>query len=155
MVEEATPTQIHPGETERVLRVPARDLDEVVVDTERVGAGVHTIGDVARQRCEDELAEHHVLHDPLPILAIVGSEHRRERIGSERLQLPVVDVEARHRLRRGSQQRGLHVGEPGRRCHGSGDATRDAKDLVGVGVGALDPGARRGHGRQCSGRGWR
>ena len=72
---EAAALQVQPGEAECTLRVPPSDPDESVVDPERPRVGLHPSSDLRRNRTQHELAQHHVLDDPMP-------ERRRRRIES-------------------------------------------------------------------------
>ncbi len=60
---------------------------------------------VGGKRPQHELAEHHVVHDALPVLGAVALEHVRELVGAERFEIAVVDVDVGERLRDRLQHR--------------------------------------------------
>ncbi len=119
---EPAPPEVDPREPERALRVAARHPHEVVVGAERDRVLLDPVGDLGGDRAQHELAEHHVVDDPLAVLGAVRRQHFGELVGPERLEAAVVDVDAGQCLRDRVQHRDLHVGE----ASGGGDRGRDA-----------------------------
>ena len=89
--DEAVALEIHPRQPVRALRVPARDAHEVVLHAERVGVLRDAVRDDDRDRSQHELAEHHVMDDPLAVAEVARRQHVGELVGPERLERPVVD----------------------------------------------------------------
>ena len=75
VLDEAVALEIHPRQPVRTLRVPARDAHEVVLHAERLGVLRDAVRDHDRDRSQHELAEHHVMHDPLPVAEVAPGEH--------------------------------------------------------------------------------
>ena len=132
MFDEAVALEIHPREPVRTLRVPARDAHEVVLHAEHLGVRRDAVRDDDRYRPQDELAEHHVMHDPLAVAEVAPGEDVREFLRPERLERPVVDRDARERARDRLEQVRLHVGETALRRDSRRDSPRDERHFLDV-----------------------
>ena len=111
MLDEAAALEVHPRQPVRALRVAARDAHEVVLHAERLGVLRDAVRDHGRDRPQHELAEHHVVHDPLAVVEVAPGQDVGELLGPERLERPVVDRDSGERARDRLEQVGLHVGE--------------------------------------------
>ena len=134
MLDETVPLEIHPRQPVRTLRVPARDAHEVVLHAERLGVLRHPVRDDDRDRPQHELAEHHVMHDPLPVAEIAPGQHVRELLRPERLERPVVDRDSGERARDRLEQLRLHVGETVLRRDRRRDSSGDERHFLDVGL---------------------
>ena len=132
VLDEAVALEIHPRQPVRALRVPARDAHEVVLHAERLGVLRDPVRDDGRDRPQHELAEHHVMDDPLAVGQVAPGQHVGELVGPERLERPVVDRDAGERARDRLEQVGLHVGEAGLRRHGRRDPPCDERHFLDV-----------------------
>ena len=76
VLDEAVALEIHPRQPVGTLRVPARDAHEVVLHAERLGVLRDAVRDDDRYRPQHELAEHHVMHDPLAVAEVAPGRAR-------------------------------------------------------------------------------
>ena len=91
VLDEAVALQVHPRQPVRALRVAAGDPHEVVLHAERLGVLRDAVRDHDRDRSQHELAEHHVMDDPLAVVEVAPGQHVGELVGPERLERAVVD----------------------------------------------------------------
>jgi hypothetical protein len=131
VLREPAAAQVDPGETEGTLRVPTRHSHEVVIDPQ--GGREHTdaLRDLGGNGTEDEFAEHHVVHDPAPVLVVAPGEGRAHRGGLDRVERAVVQVDTREGVGHRLQHRDLGVGEPGLRSHRRREGPPDRHDFLG------------------------
>ncbi len=125
VLDEAVALQILPRQPVRALGVAARHANEVVLHAERLGILRDPVRDHDRDRSQHQLAEHHVMDDPLPVGEVAPGEHVGELVGPERLERSVVDRDAGERARDRLEQIGLHVGQAGLRRDRGRDPTGD------------------------------
>ena len=86
MLDEAVALQILPRQPVRALGVPTRDPNEVVLHAECFGILRDAVRHHGRDRSQHELAEHHVMDDPLPIGEVAPGQNVGELVGPERLE---------------------------------------------------------------------
>ena len=129
MLDEAVALQIHPRQPVP-LGVPARDAHEVVLHAERLGILRDAVRHHDRDRSQHELAEHHVMDDPLPVAEVASGQNVGELVGPERLERPIVNRDAGERARDRLEQLRLHVGEAGLRRHRGRDPAGDEVHFV-------------------------
>ena len=115
MVGEPAALQVHPRQAERTLGVATGDAHELVVDAEAAAYFATRAATSGGQRSQHELAEDHVVHDPLAVVLVVRGEHLRELLGPERLEVVVVDVDAGEDARDRLEQARLDLGQPASR----------------------------------------
>ena len=88
------------------------------------------MGDLHGDRPQHELAENHVVHDPLAVRRGPTIQHIPKLVGAERLEARVVDVEPGERLRDGLEERGLHGRDSVVGGHRGGDPAGHEHHLV-------------------------
>ena len=121
---EAAAVEIEPGQAERALGVAPGDPHELVVDAQRGGVVGDPSGDRRRHRPEDQLAEHHEVHDTTSGIDVVGGHDLDEFRGREWFELGEGDLDVVERFGDGSEQAGLHRLDAAVRRDGRGDAPR-------------------------------
>ena len=91
--------QVDPRQAEGALRVATGDAARSRSSMPSASAYcADPVGDLGGERAQHELAEHHVVHDPLAVLRSVRrSSTAGELVGPERLEAAVVDVDAGER----------------------------------------------------------
>ena len=144
MLDEAAALEIHPRQPVGALRIPARDAHEVVLHAERLGVRRDAVRHDDRDRPQHELAEHHVMDDPLPVAEVAPGQDVGELVRPERLERPIVDRDPGERARDRLEQLRLHVGEAGLGCDSRRDAPRDERHFFDVVV--IDTRSVRGRG---------
>ena len=132
VVDEAVALQVHPRQPVRALRVAPCDAYEVVVDAKRLRVLRDPVRHDRWQRSQHELAQHHVMDDPLPVKQVAPRQAVGELGGPQRFERPVVDLEPGQRDSDGFEQLRLHVGEAGLGCDRRRDAPCDEQHFVGV-----------------------
>ena len=128
--------QVEPRQTERALCVPTCDPHEPIVHLQRRRIGLDPPGDLRGNRTQHQLAEHHVLDDPVTDRRRSSSECLGEGGRTDRLELREVDMDPGQGRANRLQQALLEFGEPVVRCDCRGDPAGDQLSVGCVGVGA-------------------
>ncbi len=132
VLDEAAALQVLPRQPVRALRVPARHAHEVVLHPEGLGVHRDAMGHDGRDRSQHQLAEHHVVDDPLPVVEVAFGQDFGQLLAAQRFERAVVDRDAGERGRDGLEEISLHVGEPGLRRHRRRDPAGDETHLVDI-----------------------
>src|SRR5690242_13015527 len=97
MVDKPVALEIHPGQTESALRIPARDTYEVIADAEHFRVPRDTVRHDDWYRPQHELTEDHVMDNPPSVDKVTPGQDVREFLRPERLERPIVDRDTRKR----------------------------------------------------------
>lgn len=131
MLGETVVVKVDPRQAESALRVPMRDAHELVVGIYRLGVGSDLHGNVQWNRTQDQLAEHHDVHDPpTALLGLVG-HHGGEFLRRELFQRCDVDAHVESSFDHFRQQARLYVGDLALVADGRRDAASNENRLFG------------------------
>ncbi len=157
----AAALEVDQRESEAPARVPPRDLQDRVVDSELGRVRLDAPGDLGRERDEHQFADEHELHHARPERRVAAPHLARERFRPEPRHRGRRDREARHRFGQRFDHEALQPGEAAIGRDRGRDAARDEPRLGRVGRCEEDVfggGERNGHGarqlRASAGYSW-